>query len=500
MASPYSLGAKDDFDLAAHQEAFDKLPDGPEKEAGRPVMKALENGTIHPSELAGLAGQGAPAPSGPNPYGQANQAGPPTQAQAAQGLQGPAPVAPGTPPSTAQSQGKPESAINQELAARLQRQAGQNLAIVNAQQGGPLKSTPAPNVPNLPVISKGSGGYAGTTETAETHNKSSDTHKGIMTGDELDNSGLLQQYNDTPLARSAQSGIDQLQDRYNRMPQGTPGPFKGDLGGFLQMLSKPGRDLAAGYISPQVRQAEQTSAANAILEKIQTAKDAQLTNQAAVLRAGAGGVFGNSSDALQKIQEMMGTKTQDNSGKAFTTANAFNKYSQSELKANDASATSLAEVAAEVAEGNPLSDKRIAVLRAKLDAGGRPNISEVQMEGGDASLMESLRQKLSTALTGNMTDHNRELFMKDIQTVAALKQKERNMYIEKLKNQGATQYGQSPEQLAAAFPQNFSSRFDMPIAAAKATVRKLHQPPPSAPAAGGPAIQSIDDYFKAKGQ
>jgi hypothetical protein len=180
-----------------------------------------------------------------------------------------------------------------------------------------------------------------------------------------------------------------------------------------------------------------------------------------------------------------------------TAANQFNNYAKGQLQTNDKAADQLNSIASEVAAGNPIDDARMAVLRASMDAVGRPNIAEVKLEAGDQSTLEKARQTVVRAMSGTLTDHNRDLILESLQTIANIKQKERQMYIDKLKAQGATQYQQSKQQLDSAFPQGYSNRFKIGQDAASSARAKIKAGNPESAAPGskpaGKAASAMTD-------
>lgn len=201
------------------------------------------------------------------------------------------------------------------------------------------------------------------------------------------------------------------------------------------------------------------------------------------------GVMGSKAGYLDTIREAIGSNknirsNQDPSiaankgrGNPVTQSHQFNTYAREMLKPNDKSAEEFGSIVSEVASANPIDDNRIAILRAKLDANGRPNISEVQMEAGDKSAWERARQTAERLMTGKLTDHNRELLLQSLQEIGELKDKERAMFVSKLKAQGKSQYQQNDRQLGDAFPTGYSQRFSPGVKQAKENRAKLKAPP-----------------------
>lgn len=433
-------------------------------------MQALQSGAIDPQTAAQNFHKFSPYLM--KAQGPANAQG-----------QGPAPV-PAMGPQNAQAN---QAQVMAEAPAPGSQPAG---AVVPAQN--PM-TFPMPDLKALTPIAPRSGLGEKESETGTVNRQTKDV-QGQVLGEDPYNlaTGRL---SDNPAYKSLMGGQSKIQDMLD-MEANRQAPT--NLRGLAAMVDAwKGGSLLSGMPAAQTPQDK----AKLLLDyeqKLQQDKKGILDSFSNNIKAQKAGAF---SDLVNQTLVQNAQKTASDpfaNGKQFATANMFNKYAQSQLQKNEDAATSLSEVAGEVAEGNPLSDKRISVLRAKLDAGGRPNISEVQMEGGDASLLARVSQHASTLLSGSMTDHNRQLFMQDIQTIAQLKQKERDMYISKLKDQGKTQYGQTDEQLASAFPSNFSARFDYPIQTAKHTTAKIKAGnPQTAPKSSG--IQSIDDYFNQKG-
>lgn len=518
MDSPYTLAnPTDDFDLKAHEDAFDKLPDGPDKEAARPVMAALKNKTISPAELPALAAQAqaqkqsaAPAPdSSPNGLPGIPQAGPPTQAQAAQGMSGPsplmqagpanqrgndtpaaAPVAPSSsqggnpygvpnvgsqtqsgPATFAQAQSDPMPNRNPAMQnpqaqavampGQITPQARANQIAVLAQQGGwPIQGTNTPM--GVPVQARGSGGTATETATQSQGLKSFNTQKNGMNPDTI--ASVLSAVNNSDVNRQAQGGINALQNQLAMMQPKDRGAMGGDLGGFMAMFSKPGQNLAEGYVPPAQRDMAAQAQRIGLMEKIQAAQDSLANNQSSILKAGSGGLVGTQQDAMMRIMQMIGSKDPQLGSNPVRAANSFNTMTSKALKSNDTAADILSEVAREVVTGSNLADARLPILRAKIDASGRPNQSEVDMEGGDRSFIEQINQKIHTFTQGDMSPHNRQLFMEDLKNLAQLHQTERDQMFNRFREQGRTQYQQTPDQIEAALPTISQNRWAVPLA------------------------------------
>lgn len=514
MASPYQSAPSDP----------QGLPPGMDLETLRALGEhALKSGMITPEEAAKHAQdlkdqqQVQRAPAGaPSPYGQpGGMPGPKTQQEA-------------------QSAPYQSPAINDAIAANKQQQAVGNQTAVLAQT--------APQVAQPPRQATGSGqtvvNKGDTKSTASQTDATTDTasHQADTTATSVDKQGqilhpdqineLNMDYTQLPQWKAAQEGINQQQNLIDMESKRPSAPNMKVVGAFIDQLNNGKTNYAASASSGETP-AERANRILSYSQKLaQDKRDAMNTIVNAVGKSRSGmlesalitklsdktGTTDKSTDAATQAAGASTTKTATDPNAMIrggrvnpvTAANQFNTYSKGQLSTNDKSADQLNAIASEVGSGNPIDDARMAVLRASMDAVGRPNIAEVKLESGDQSVLERARQTAVRAMSGTLTDHNRDLILESLQTIAGVKQKERQMYVDKLKAQGKTQYQQNDQQLNAAFPEGYANRFKMGQDAAGAARDKIKAGNPATAAPGaapaGGDIQGIDNYFKAKGQ
>lgn len=478
MGSPYSLantpapgpslGAQTDFDLEAHQKAFNAMVDGtPEKEAARPVMKALEDGTIHPSELAGLAAQAqkakddAPAPQGAlapgaSPYGVPGvpAAGPPTQAQAAAGQSGPPPVVQAGPPT--QAQAAAADPMNQKIAQSQAAQAGLNKTATLAQFPGNFQGA-GRLAPEAPVAPR-SG--------LSTHDQLINDLKKVntnvrpqgMSPEELAAQGAA--ISNLPAVARANQGLSD-QENYLKMQMDQPrGPLSGDLGGFLAMLSHPGGpNLAEGYHAPETAAQQRTRILEA-LQKVQTDRQALAGNVIAGIKASKGGTLGDILTATDQLKQQQGA-VDPLSGAGAGMEDRNNRYFlgavQHDMKELQDANSSNQEAQRMLASGTSVLDTTFRDKFLKAMIGGRVTNYDLMRQSGDTALAERAQQVLSTMGSGTFSSTNRAEYQDALRVMAEATQYESNRRMADLREVGLNNLRLPPDRVEAGLALGGSS-------------------------------------------
>lgn len=239
-------------------------------------------------------------------------------------------------------------------------------------------------------------------------------------------------------------------------------PSQMDLTPILQLIDTwTGSKFANGYQKPRTAE-DQAKLGFAYAKDIQDQRNKLADDLQALAKSNqtAGGLVLDKTTGKVGLSSEFGNKAESApKGNPVTAANQFNKYAQSELKPFNDRINTIGQIHTEVAQGNPIDDRRIAILRASMDAHGRPNIAEVQMDAGDAAWVPRLEQAWDRVTKGTMTEHNRALMMQSLQDVLSYQNFERQKTIDRLRSQGALQYNQTPEQLGAAFPKSYTSEY-----------------------------------------
>lgn len=401
MGSPYSLGVNTDFDLKEHEKAFDEMPEGAQKEAARPVMKALKDGTIKPDELPGLAARGQPPQPTPgqSPYGLPGvpQAGPPTEAQAAAGQSGPPPLKQVGPPTAAQAGYTPPSTPSQ---------AALNPVAVKAQFPGPFADQ-AHLAQEAPVAPR-SGLSTHDQLINDLKRVSSNTRPQGMAADELAAQG--QAISQLPAVARANQGLSD-QENYLKMQMGQPRPpLNGDLGGFLAMLSKPGGpNLAEGYHAPETAAAQRNRIMEA-LQKVQTDRQSLAGNVIAGVKASKGGSLGDILTAADQLKQQQGA-VDPLTGAGAGLEDRNNRFFLGSIKSSmkelqDANASNQ-EAQRLLASGTSVGDTTFKDRFLKAMIGGRVTNFDLMRQSGDQSLANKAEQVIRSLDTGNMTTMSR---------------------------------------------------------------------------------------------
>jgi hypothetical protein len=279
-----------------------------------------------------------------------------------------------------------------------------------------------------------------------------------------------------PDIQEQRKGIANLQDMLNMSGAGGGDFVSGPLMGLLK--SEFGRDVSGYKAGAGATPEEVTSGLLSGNEKLQTARN-NLSQRIGDLlgkqRTGSlvDKVYQETQDnKLQKILTSLGLSSGDTSGKTDNTHIAnyhrWNQLALQTMKKDDEQATTLNKLATDIGSGNPIDDARISMIRATLDAGGRPNIAEVRMEAGSKELVTRAQNAWSYLTTGNMADKNRALMVQSIQAIADYQQKVREANIDRLDEMGK-HYELTDAERSATLPSTYAKRY--PVAEGKPALK-----------------------------
>lgn len=478
MRSPYSLGANTDFELDAESEkALKDLP--PEMQAiARKGLEALKSGAIPPETHEALAQQGQqalsrpqPAPAGPaaqppgmSPYGVPGvpQAGPPTQAQAAQGQSGPPPIVQAGPPTQSQ-----DAALNARLAAQKAQVAQTNQRFVEAQAGGSPFMPGATQLPDQKPVTPMSGLSNHQKLVNDLMNRETDTRPQGMSPEEIQKQASA--ISDIPIVRQAQEGLKGQEDLLNmqrgmkRDPLATAnlGPLMALQDHFL------GSNMAGSYQAPESAGAQQKRIFDA-LQKIQTDRQALAGNVVSGIKASKGGTLGDIISTGGKTELYQGA-ADPAAGPAAARADKNVRALMTGVKGdmtelNQANAATQ-EAQRMLASGGSVLDTTFRDKFLKAMIGGRVTNYDLMRQSGDSALADRAEQIFNSAAAGTFTPKNRAEYEDALRIIQEANAHEAAARLADWRETGLGALGLPAERVDAAIKVGHGSNF-APIGAA----------------------------------
>lgn len=307
-----------------------------------------------------------------------------------------------------------------------------------------------------------------TTNTEDNKDKqgSSQTATSATAMDPVEFSKAVGNIESLPDIQEQRRGISHLEDMLNMSGMGGGDPVSGPLMGLLK--SEFGRDTSAYKAGAGPTPTDVSASLLGGSEKLQTARNNLSQRIGDLLGKQRSGslvdkVYQETQDnKLSKIFESLGLNANDpKSGKGDNTHIAnyhrWNQLALQTMKKDDDQVQSLNKLATEIQSGNPIDAARISIIRATIDAGGRPNIAEVRTET-NKGIVDRAENAWSFLTTGDMSEKNRGLLVQSIQAIADYQQEVRAANVQRLDEMGK-HYELTDQERGATLPPTYLNRY-----------------------------------------
>lgn len=288
----------------------------------------------------------------------------------------------------------------------------------------------------------------------------------------------------TPAMQAQEAGQKRLEDLLS-MEAATPAPRSAYWTKPLAALSdymNAKRGIATNNmasIAPEQASEDRTAKLMAYAQQLQ--KDRADYN-AKMLDAAKAWKAGTAQDQfLQQITNKIDAATGKpirgmGAGGTFT-PNQFANQVRYALGKSDEAIGQITQMQAQVASGNPLDINRLKIIRASLDAHGRPNMAEINAETGDPRLAERIKQAWTRLVdTGGFTETNRKEYEQSLALINDHLDVVRRIQARRLTNMGL-KGGVAPEFVTATIPPEYA---DLTAAVNKGTKQSADQKPKGA--------------------
>lgn len=465
MPSPYSPQAAFELDPESAKAIEGLSPEM--QEVAKRGLTALQGGQIPSDQHAELSqrGQAAmgrspasatpPQRMGTSPYGVPGvpQAGPPTEAQAAAGMQGPLPLMQAGPPTEAQA-----GATAQEGTIR----PAMNSPTQRAPQGTVSPFIPgATQLPEQQGVAPMSGLSNHQKLMNQLFDKASNTRPQGMAPDEISNQAAA--ISNIPIVKSAQEGLKTQEDMLN-MQKNAPrsGLATGDLGGFMALQDHfLGSNLAASYKAPETASAQQKRIFDA-LQKIQTDRQALAGNVVSGIKATSGGTLGNvittggKTEMYQGSQDPMMGPAASRADKNVRALITGVKGDMAELNANNAATQSAQRM---LASGGSILDNTFRDKFLKAMIGGRVTNYDLMRQTGDTALADRAEQVLHTMTDGSFSPKNRAEYQDALRIIQEADAHEAKARIDDWRDTGLTALQLDPARVEGALKVGHAGNF-----------------------------------------
>lgn len=309
------------------------------------------------------------------------------------------------------------------------------------------------------------GASPGTYELPYDETLSEDQKKAIATSQRayLLDPGLVQSRMDAfskiPDVAKQKQGIDDYRKLIAMDASQAPQADLSGLMGLADVMSDGKYNLQSKYKAP-------ASKAKELLSNMDKAQDDQrdyMKNLVSLANSSKAGMDTNVTQSILMQKLLDGIKTAKpnapRTGNPINNSDKWNKNTRADLAGDDKNAVELGSILNEVKAGNPIDDNRISTLRAKADAGGRPNIVEVKQDAGSRALVDRAENAWSFLTTGNLSEKNRDLITKSLYDLAEYRQASRNFKLDRARQQGKQQYGQSDAQINSSLTPDYVNAY-----------------------------------------